>query len=96
MSRVIPILLEFRKRHNRYGLDDLLELVFNNRIIPEGSIFQDLTDTEESIIKAVVEDNTLNNVSYMGGFLDKLGEDGFVIKEKLIKFINGEKLKYDM
>ena len=56
-----------------YVIDDLFELVFNSRIIPEGSLFQDLTDTEQLIIKAVIEDNTINNVSYMGGFLDKLG-----------------------
>lgn len=31
----------------------------------------------------------------MGGFLDKLGGDGLIVKEKLIQLINGEKLKYD-
>lgn len=93
MARVIPILLEIEEKH--YGLDDLFELVFNNRIIPEGSFFQDLTDTEQSIIKAVVGDNTLHNVSYMGGFLGKLGGDGLVVKGKLIGFINGERLKYN-
>jgi hypothetical protein len=93
LARVIPELLKVKERH--YGLDDLFELVFNNRIIPEGSFFQDLTDSEQLIIKAVVGDNTLHNVSYMGGFLDKLGGDGLVVKEKLIGFINGERLKYD-
>lgn len=91
---MIPILLQFRKKYNHYDLDDFFELVFNDRIIPEGSSFQDLTGAEQSIIKAIVEDNTLHNVSYMGGFLDKLGGNGLVIKEKLIGFINGEKLKY--
>lgn len=93
LARVIPILLKVEKSH--YGFDDLFELVFNNRIIPEGSFFQDLTDTEQLIIKAVIEDKTLHNVSYMGGFLDKLGGDGLVVKQKLIGFINGESLKYD-
>lgn len=93
LARVIPELLKVEERH--YGLDDLFELVFNDRIIPEGSFFQDLTDTEQSIIKAVVEDNTLHNVSYMGGLLDKLGGNGLVVKGKLIEFINGERLKYD-
>ena len=93
LARVIPALLQVEERH--YGLDDLFELVFNDRIIPEGLFFQDLTDTEQSIIKAVVKDKTLHNVSYMGGFLDKLGGDGLVIKGKLIGFINGERLKYD-
>lgn len=93
LVRVIPELLKVEERH--YGLDDLFELVFHNRVIPEGSFFQNLTDPEQSIIKAVVGDNTLHNVSYMGGFLDKLGGDGLVVKEKLIGFINGETLKYD-
>ncbi|MCJ8282668.1 MAG: hypothetical protein MJK14_23310 [Rivularia sp. ALOHA_DT_140] len=47
------------------------------------------------VTRAIVEDNTLNSVSYMDGFLGKLGGDGLVIKEKLIRFINGDKLKYD-
>lgn len=45
MSRVIPIILQFSKKHNHYGLDNLLELLFNNRMIPFVSIFQDLNDT---------------------------------------------------
>ncbi|BAY83409.1 hypothetical protein NIES267_28980 [Calothrix parasitica NIES-267] len=93
LARVIPVLLQVKT--NCYGLDDLFELVFNNRIIPEGSFFQDLSDTEQLIIKAVIEDDSLHNVSYMGGFLDKLGGDGLVIKQKLVGFINGEGLKYD-
>ncbi|MBV6622120.1 MAG: HEAT repeat domain-containing protein [Rivularia sp. (in: Bacteria)] len=90
---VISTLLKIEKIS--YMMDDLFELVFNEKIIPEGSFFRDLTDTEQLIIKAIVEDNTLDNVSYMGGFLDKLGGDGLVIKQKLIGFINGERLKYE-
>ncbi|MEM6400008.1 MAG: hypothetical protein AAF757_07195 [Cyanobacteria bacterium P01_D01_bin.116] len=93
LTRVIPVLLKVEKSH--YGFDDLFELVFNDRIIPEGSFFQDLTDTEQLTIKAVVEDDTLHNVSYMGGFLDKLGGNGLIVKQKLIGFINGESLNYD-
>ena len=95
MARVIPVLTQIEELP--YGLDDLLELVFCGKTIPEGTTINELTDVQQFILTAIADDETTltPNVHYMGGILEKLGSQGSVVREKLIGFLNGERLEYD-
>nr|WP_201280343.1 hypothetical protein [Hassalia byssoidea] len=96
MARIIPVLTQ-QIEELPYGLDDLLELVFCGKTIPEGTTINELTDVQQFLLTAIADDETTltSNVRYMGGILEKLGSQGSVVREKLIGFLNGEKLEYD-
>jgi hypothetical protein len=95
MAKVMPVLIK------EWGLplfvDDLTYLVFGQKKIPEGSNVKILTESQRFLLQAIADDeSSWNHASNLiRSVLNDLGIHGVPLREKLIRFLNGERLKYD-
>ncbi|MEB3178009.1 MAG: hypothetical protein VKL59_03060 [Nostocaceae cyanobacterium] len=94
-AKIIPVLIKV------WGLpfcvDDLIYLAFGQQKILLGSTVYDLTQTQRLLLQAIADDNHTWNPTdkLVRPILNDLGIKGSQLREKLIRFINGERLKYE-
>ena len=100
MPRVIQALLEAWAVPDY--LDLLIELAFQENKIPSGSTINDLTESQQLVLRAIADSTSTGlEMLYRNGTLDFMGiravspAHGSSAREKLIEFLNGEKLRYD-
>ena len=94
-AKIIPVLIKV------WGLpffiDDLMYLAFGNKKITVGSTVYDLTPTQRIFLQAIADDNNTWNQTdnLVRKILNDLGIKGSPLRDKLIRFLNGERLKYE-
>ena len=93
---IIPILTRISPI---YGLDTAIEVFFGEAKIPEGTTFENLTESQQLGLKALANDESTWNGSFSNtivtGIIGIKGSSAREERQKLIDFINGEPLKYD-
>lgn len=96
LARILVVLAESGQRVYDYW-NLLQELAFNWQKIPEGTTIDQLTESQQVILRLIADEittnqerlNTYNLLRFMG-----IKEAGFGPQEKLINFLNGEPFKY--
>ncbi|HAZ48707.1 MAG TPA: hypothetical protein DDW76_17520 [Cyanobacteria bacterium UBA11369] len=96
MAHIIPVMAQ-KVEELPYGYDTIIELAFQNKKLPEGITIHDLTANQQFVLQAIVNDDTLwkPRDSYISSILNYLGIKGSPLREKLIRFLNGDALDYD-
>ena len=79
-----------------------IELTFQENKIPHGSTINDLTESQQLVLRAIADSTSTGlEMLYRNSTLDFMGiravspAHGSSAREKLIEFLNGEKLRYD-
>jgi len=74
----------------------LLELVFQWKTLPEGTTINDLTEAQQYAMRAIANStSTEKEMIYGNRTLNTLRIKGRFTREKLLDFLNGERLEYD-
>ncbi len=99
ITKILPALKKIWA--DSYYLDDLVDFVFRDEIIAEGSTINDLTENQKIVLQTVIENTITGQEQIYEYGLKFMGIKcissslGSYARDKLIRFMNGEKLKYD-
>ncbi|MFB2977798.1 hypothetical protein [Microseira sp. BLCC-F43] len=96
MAHIIPVLAQ-KVEELPYGYKTLIELAFQNNKLQEGITIHDLTANQQFVLTAIANDDTLwkPRDNYISSILKDLAIKGSPLREKLIRFLNGDTLHYD-
>lgn len=96
MAKVIPILT---RAVSPYSLDMAIEVPFRGEKIPEGTTFENLTESQQFVLRAIANDEDTwkgrSTNTIVTSIIGIKGSSPQEQRQKLIYFINGETLKYD-
>ena len=93
-AKIIPVLLQVY-----WDFDEVINLPFQWQKIPERTTFDNLTESQQFVLRAIANDEPTWNKSYLNQILTPVlgikGSSPQEQRQKLIDFINGKPLKYD-
>ncbi|GET40544.1 hypothetical protein [Microseira wollei] len=96
MAHIIPVLAQ-KVEELPYGYKTLIELAFQDNKLQEGITIHELTESQQFVLRAIANDDRLWKLSnyFISSILKDLGIKGSPLREKLIRFLNGDTLHYD-